>query len=59
MNENKYSWKENILNYYALVKVDLPKLKLIKTEFIFWEVKWTENKDLSNTIINTFNNMSR
>ena len=59
MNENKYSWKENILNFDELVKVDLPKLHLIKTELIFWEVKWTETKDISNTVINTLKNMSR
>ena len=59
MNENKYSWKENILNLYELVKDDLSKIHLIKTELIFWEVKWTETKDLPNTIINTLNNMSR
>ena len=49
----------NLIYFYELVKVDLPKLHLIKTEFIFWEVKWTETKDISNTVINTLNNMSR
>ena len=46
MNEKKDSWKENILKFYELVKDDLPKIHLIKTELICWEVKWTENKDL-------------
>ena len=46
MNENKDSWKENILKFYELVKDDLPKIHLIKTELICWEVKWTETKDL-------------
>ena len=46
MNENKDSWKENILNLYELVKDDLSKIHLIKTELICWEVKWTENKDI-------------
>ena len=59
MNENMYSWKENILHFYELVKVDIPKLHLIKTELIFLEVKWIETKDLSNTVTNTLNNMSR
>ena len=59
MNEKKYSLKENILLFYELVKVDLPKLHLLKTEMIFWKVKWTETKDLSNTVLNTLNNMSR
>ena len=38
MNENKDSWKENILKFYELVKDDLPKIHLIKTELICWEV---------------------
>ena len=46
MNENNDSWKENILKFYELVKDDLPKIHLKKTEFICWKVKWTENKDL-------------
>ena len=46
MNEKKDSWKENILKFYELVKDDLPKIHLIKTELICWEVKWTENKDI-------------
>ena len=29
MNENKDSWKENILKFYELVKDDLPKIHLI------------------------------
>ena len=45
MNENKDSWKENILKLYELVKYDLQKIHLIKTELICWEVKWTDNKD--------------
>ena len=59
MNENKDSWKENILKFYELVKDDLPKIHLIKTELICWEVKWTETKDLPTTIASTLNNMSR
>ena len=31
INENKNSQKENILNLYELVKDDLPKIHLIKT----------------------------
>ena len=46
MNENKDSWKENISKCYELVKDDLPKINLIKTELICWKVKWTENKDI-------------
>ena len=46
MNENKDSWRENILKFYELVKDDLPKIHLIQTELICWEVKWTENKYL-------------
>ena len=53
MNENKDSWKENILKYYKLVKDDLgylPKIHLIKTELICREVKWAVTKDQLNTI---------
>ena len=57
MNQNKYLWKENILHFYELVKVDLPKLYLIKNELIFWEVKWIETKDIPNMITTTLNNM--
>ena len=46
MNENKDSWKENILKFYELVKDHLPKIHLIQTELICWEVKWRENKYL-------------
>ena len=59
MNENKDLWKTNILKFYDLVKDDLPKIHLIKTELIYWEVKWTETKYLPNTITSTLNNMSR
>ena len=51
--------KENILKLYELVKDDLPKINLIKSELIYWEIKWTENKYLPNMITSTLNNMSR
>ena len=38
MNENKDSWKENILQFYELVKDDLPKIHLIKTVLICWKL---------------------
>ena len=63
MNENMFickdSRKENILKFYELVKDDLPKTHLIKTELICWGVKWTETKYLPNTITSTLYNMSR
>ena len=58
MNENKDSWKENILKFYELVKDDLPNFPFIKPELIFWEVKWTETKYLPNTLTSTLNKMS-
>ena len=50
--------KENILKFFELVKDDLPKIHLI-SEFIYWEIKWTETKYLPNMITSTLNNMSR
>ena len=34
INENKDSWKDNILKFYKFVKDDLPKIHLIKTVLI-------------------------
>ena len=58
MNENMIQ-KENLLKFYELVKDDLPKIPLIKSELIYWEIKWRETKYLPNMITSTLNNMSR
>ena len=53
--------KENILKFYELGKDDLPKIHLIKSEMIYWEIKWIETIYLSNMLTSrpTLNNMSR